>query len=322
MTATATDDGSIDKVEFFDNGALIGSDTTSPYSVVVSLSAGTRALTAKATDNMGVATTSSVVTVTVNRPNQAPVVALTSPSNGATFLTSESITFSANASDDGAITKVEFFSDGALIATDDTAPYSISAMLPAGVHAISVRGWDDTGSATTLPAIQITVNAPAGAPQIVLSSAQSGKLIAAPGTVVLSANASDDGAIVEVDFWQGSASVRVDSEAPYEATVSGLAPGLHTFLARAKDNSGNMTTSASIAVRVVEAPEITSISVAGTSISIVASVTDGVSYDLERSIDSIQWDAVERKQAAGSTLSFTDTATNPVWLYRIVAVSF
>jgi hypothetical protein len=66
LTATATDDGSVTKVEFFANDTLVGTDTNSPYSVSVSLVAGSYALTAKATDNAGASTTSTAVSITVN----------------------------------------------------------------------------------------------------------------------------------------------------------------------------------------------------------------------------------------------------------------
>lgn len=47
----------ITKVEFFANGALIGTDTSSPYSITWTPGAGTYSLTAKATDNLGGETT-------------------------------------------------------------------------------------------------------------------------------------------------------------------------------------------------------------------------------------------------------------------------
>lgn len=73
LTATATDvGGSITKVEFYRGGStLIGTDTTSPYSAVWNnASKGKYDLTAKATDNSGLSTTSAVVSITVtNSPN-------------------------------------------------------------------------------------------------------------------------------------------------------------------------------------------------------------------------------------------------------------
>ena len=67
IAANATDDGSIVSVQFFDGATSLGTDTTppTPYSVVANLSLGAHALTAVATDNLGLATTSAVVNVTV-----------------------------------------------------------------------------------------------------------------------------------------------------------------------------------------------------------------------------------------------------------------
>lgn len=64
--AEATDpDGSVANVQFFDGPTLLGTDTTSPYSVTVDLYPGVHPLTAVATDNLGLTATSAVVSVTV-----------------------------------------------------------------------------------------------------------------------------------------------------------------------------------------------------------------------------------------------------------------
>lgn len=72
IAATAADtDGTVSKVEFYRGTTLMGTDTSSPYSVVWSGAVkGTYDLTAKATDNKGGSTTSAVVSITVtNSPN-------------------------------------------------------------------------------------------------------------------------------------------------------------------------------------------------------------------------------------------------------------
>jgi hypothetical protein len=77
ITATATDTGgSITKVDFYNGGSLLGSDTTSPYSFALSgLAAGNYAFTARAFDNGGASRTSAVVNVTVVNPaNQPPTI--------------------------------------------------------------------------------------------------------------------------------------------------------------------------------------------------------------------------------------------------------
>jgi RHS repeat-associated protein len=67
LTANASDsDGTIAKVEFYRGATLIGTRTTSPYSVTWSdAPAGSYTLTAKATDDKGAVTTSAARTITV-----------------------------------------------------------------------------------------------------------------------------------------------------------------------------------------------------------------------------------------------------------------
>jgi hypothetical protein len=67
ITATANDsDGSVTNVAFFDGAAFLGGTNNTPYTMTASLAVGSHALTAVATDNLGLSTTSSVVNVTVS----------------------------------------------------------------------------------------------------------------------------------------------------------------------------------------------------------------------------------------------------------------
>jgi regulation of enolase protein 1 (concanavalin A-like superfamily) len=68
VSASASDtDGSIAKVEFYQGTTLIGSDTTSPFSITWSnVAAGSYSLTAVATDDDGAPTRSAARTITVN----------------------------------------------------------------------------------------------------------------------------------------------------------------------------------------------------------------------------------------------------------------
>jgi spore germination protein len=68
LTANASDNVGVTKVEFFDGPTKIGEDTTSPYSITWDTTAapnGSHSLTAKASDAAGNQTTSAAVTVTV-----------------------------------------------------------------------------------------------------------------------------------------------------------------------------------------------------------------------------------------------------------------
>jgi RHS repeat-associated protein len=126
VTASASDsDGSIAKVEFYQNGSLLQSVITAPYSIPVNQSvAGTYTYTAKAFDNKGLSAQSGSVSVTV-LSDVAPTITLSA--NGSRFRTPATITLSANASDaDGSIAQVDFYQGATLIGSTTTTPYTVT----------------------------------------------------------------------------------------------------------------------------------------------------------------------------------------------------
>ena len=164
LAATATDaDGTVSKVEFFANGALVGADDTSPYEATwTSVPAGTYDLTAVATDDRGATTTSPVARVIVTAaPNEPPSSAVTSPANGATFTAPATITITAMAADaDGAVTRVDFYAGTVAIGAATASPYSITwPNVPAGTYQLTAVARDDAGALTTSAAVTVTVNA-------------------------------------------------------------------------------------------------------------------------------------------------------------------
>ena len=74
ITASASDaDGSVAKVEFFKGSTKLGESTIAPYQFNwTNVSAGTYALTAKATDNQGATKTSATINIQVNAPTLPP----------------------------------------------------------------------------------------------------------------------------------------------------------------------------------------------------------------------------------------------------------
>jgi hypothetical protein len=80
ITANASDtDGTISKVEFFNGNTKLGEDLTAPYSFTwTNVTSGTYSLTASATDDGGLTTTSAVVTITVgSTPSAVDITNLT-----------------------------------------------------------------------------------------------------------------------------------------------------------------------------------------------------------------------------------------------------
>jgi hypothetical protein len=164
LAATASDaDGTVATVEFFNGTTKVGEDTTAPYSLTWSgVAAGTYMLTARATDDLGATTTSSVSTITVGTGNAAPAAAITSPADGAVFPWKPTVTINATASDTapGSVTKVEFRDRTTVLGQDTSAPYSFSwRNVPSGTHVLTVRATDNGDAVTTSAPVDITVRA-------------------------------------------------------------------------------------------------------------------------------------------------------------------
>ncbi len=162
ISASASDsDGTVAQVQFFANSTLLGTDTSSPFSFNWNnVSPGNYTLTARATDNGGAVTTSAGVDISVNQPNnQPPSVALTSPSNGASYVAPANLSLDASASDsDGTVAQVQFFANSTLLATDTSAPYHFSwNSVPAGNYALTARATDNAGATTTSSTVNISV---------------------------------------------------------------------------------------------------------------------------------------------------------------------
>jgi extracellular elastinolytic metalloproteinase len=87
LSATATDNVGVTKVEFYVDGALKGTDTSSPYSMSLdslTLTDGTHALAGKAYDAAGNVTTSKSVTFTISNTTPTPTTYNEVESNNST----------------------------------------------------------------------------------------------------------------------------------------------------------------------------------------------------------------------------------------------
>ena len=162
ITATATDDVSISKTEFYCNGELMGpGDTTAPYSFNWnSATPDSYQLTAKAYDNYGSSTVSTSVTVVVN---SLPSVSLLEPLGNVIYTDPEYITLRASATetDPGdSISQVVFYQGVVPIGqgTLENGYYVLqwSNML-AGEYTLTAKATDTHSGVTTSSPVTITV---------------------------------------------------------------------------------------------------------------------------------------------------------------------
>jgi regulation of enolase protein 1 (concanavalin A-like superfamily) len=163
LTATAADaNGTVARVEFYNGGTLLASDTTAPYSWTWgSVGAGTYSVRAVAVDNQGATGTSATSTVTVTAAgNQIPTATLTSPANGASFTAPASVSLTASASDpDGTVARVDFYNGTTLLGSDTTAPYAFTwGSVAAGSYALRATAVDNAGASGSSATATITVS--------------------------------------------------------------------------------------------------------------------------------------------------------------------
>ncbi len=165
ISATAADvDGTVAQVEFFVDGVSVGTDLISAYTQNWTSVVGTHTFRAAATDNLGLTTTSSTISILV-AANTPPSAALTSPVSGASFVAPSVITIAGTATDtDGSITLVEFLVNNVVVGTSTTAPYSFAWTSTFGIKTFNLRSTDNKGAITTSAGVTLTVADPSALP--------------------------------------------------------------------------------------------------------------------------------------------------------------
>ena len=166
LTATATDNIGVVRVEFYDGTTLLGTDTTSPYTQAVALTAasnGTHSYTARAFDaaaNVGI---SAAVTVTVNIPGAPPpTVSLTSSATSVTAAGSITLT----ATPGPGVVRVEFNDGTRLLGAVTAPPFTLTISLTAadnGSHCYTAKAFDAAGNSGASSPVCITVSIPSTA---------------------------------------------------------------------------------------------------------------------------------------------------------------
>jgi Concanavalin A-like lectin/glucanases superfamily/Bacterial Ig domain/Calcineurin-like phosphoesterase len=104
---------------------------------------------------------------------------------------------------------------------------------------------DDNGSGAdtpfTIDDFVVTLGNPL--PVVTLAAPANGGTASAPASFPLTATATDDGSVAQVEFLRNGGVIHTDNTPPYEYTDSGLAAGNYSYAARATDNLGATATS-------------------------------------------------------------------------------
>jgi len=257
VSANASDNVGVTKVEFYVNGALQATDSSAPYSFswnTAGFANGSYTLTMKAYDAAGnVGQASSTVNVqNVQKDTTPPTVSIASPASGSTV--SGTVNVSANATDNVGVTKVEFYVNGALQSTDTSSPYNFSwntASLVNSSYTLTMKAYDaagNVGQASSTVNVQNVQN-DTTPPTVSITSPASGSTVT--GKVVVSVNATDNVRVAKVELYLDGKLQATDTSAPYTFSwnTNPVAKGTHTLIAKAYDAAGNVANSSSIVVK-------------------------------------------------------------------------
>ncbi len=298
----------VQRIEFYADDVLIGSDNTAPYSIIYTPSApptpnvpDTRhTIEARAFDNNGNQISpdgTSVQNLFMVPPiGVPPTVVLTSPTTGAKIAipqAGESIPIAVSAgSPNGLISKVELYIDGLLFGTSSTFPYSFNwTPTVVGDYRLVALGYDDKnnvvatsssaqGSLTPAPTL-ITIAAP---PTITIVGPANGTTVGANTPIVVTAAADDSniigGGIAKVQFFAGSTFIgETETPAPgtnhYSLTFTPTAPGSTAITATAVNNLGLSTTSGGLTISVNSAGSGGGVPVGNPPVVAVSTPADG-----------------------------------------------
>jgi hypothetical protein len=270
ITAEASDpDGSVVSVTFFQNGNLLGTDTSSPFSYVWSgVGQGTYELVAVAMDDYGDQGSASSVNISVITGPSCTIVA---PADGTQVDPGSDMLIEADAQDSGGtITQVEFFINGTSVGTTPVAPYQyVWTLIPAGRHTITAQAHNDLGLISPMSSpVHIIANRP---PDVTLTSPADGATFAAGDDVPLAATATDpDGSIAAVRFYVDGVQVGSATAVPYEVVWSTGGAGQYSVYATAEDDLGGISTSAVVSISVAAPNQLPVVS--------LTSPADGTTY--------------------------------------------
>ncbi|AKJ03807.1 trypsin domain protein [Archangium gephyra] len=168
LAVNAASSFGLSRVEFYLGTALLGTDTSAPFTQGLNTRAyanGTQTLTARAYDTLGTQG-SAGISVTFNNDFNAPTVSMTSPAQNAILTAGNAYVIRASASDDRGVRQVEFYLDGALISTRQ-APYEVTwtpSSSNVGGHTWFAKAYDLAGNVTTSASVSVTVQSPPTSP--------------------------------------------------------------------------------------------------------------------------------------------------------------
>jgi hypothetical protein len=255
-------DSTIDQVDFYANGRLIGTDNVFPYTVTWTPTAtGVYEIGAIATAASGLQGLSPLGTITVPlvigpTPDMVEITAPVpvAPATTVNLNVNQTTTFRAEAEAAAGrnIARVDFLFNDFVVQSLTAAPYQFEwTATNAGQYIVVAYAYDDLGN--LLSSDPLVVNVAQGTPPTVsiASPADGGTITPGIPVTIIADVEGQSGSITQVDFFVNSVNVGSTTTEPFLAGFTPSAAGPYTIFARATDSLGNVKDSAAVTVNAV-----------------------------------------------------------------------
>jgi len=302
ILVNVTDNIGIDRLQFFADGQLQSTITSSPWRFlwdVTGLVNGSQhkifIIAFDTNQNQGVSQEINVIVQSdIIEDIIPPSIFLSYPPDGAVLTGTTTIIATAN--DNVAVINVEFYFDGTLIGNDETPPYEhildISGLQPNSTHTLYAIAYDGAENITQTPLQSVSI-APKDLipPTVQIINPNNGATIT--NDIVITAQAQDQNGVTFVEFFINGVLVGNDSISPYTYNWSIMSlpnNSVQTLFAKAYDAAGNVGNSTLISVTILNQdiipPTVTilyptegSQFSAGTIVTISADAQDNIGID-------------------------------------------
>jgi hypothetical protein len=261
ITASAYDESGVIRVEFYQNSSLAGTDTEDPYTYTWDTNGESddsdHTWAAMAFDSGENSAQSQSITLYVdNEDNVSPSGFILYPYAGQHL--SGEVEIQVSATDNQGVASVDFAINGTVESSDASEPYSYvwntTAAAEDEQHIIQVTITDLSGNTAELTPIAVFVDndlTDTTPPVVSILSPVSGQTVS--GTVTVSAFASDNVAVAEVNFFIDDSLTSTATESPYSylwGTQALPDSSEHIIRVSALDPAGNETSAQPIVVTV------------------------------------------------------------------------
>ena len=279
VTASASDNVGVSKVDFLVDGSFKGSDNTSPYTYPwdsQTVGNGSHQLTAKAFDAAGNTNTSSVVAVSVSNGDTTLPSTPTGLTATAASPTQVNLNWTAS-TDNVGVTGYWIIRGGVTIATSPINSFEDRTVSPSTTYSYQVIAFDAAGNISAPSDPPVSVTTPA-APDTQAPSTPTNLAATAVSSSQINLSwtaATDNIGVTNYEIWRNSIRIATIGNVTSFGDTGLAASTTYSYFVKTKDAAGNVSANSNSVSADTQFPPTTTGTITGTVNSSVGGVLSG-----------------------------------------------